>query len=58
MQTLATDAQRWGKSSESMEIERKKLIPAGRFGIPDEFGACCAFLWHECWLYNRAKYFD
>lgn len=44
MQTLATDAQRWGKSSESMEIERKKLIPAGRFGIPDEFGACCAFL--------------
>ncbi|EKZ5695665.1 SDR family oxidoreductase, partial [Klebsiella quasipneumoniae] len=28
----------------SMEIERKKLIPAGRFGIPDEFGACCAFL--------------
>lgn len=29
---------------DAMAAERKALIPAGRFGRPDEFGAACAFL--------------
>ncbi|MFO1267358.1 MAG: SDR family oxidoreductase [Rubrivivax sp.] len=28
----------------AVEAERLALTPAGRWGVPDEFGACCAFL--------------
>lgn len=33
-----------GMSMEEAFAARKALIPAGRFGQPDEFGAACAFL--------------
>jgi 3-oxoacyl-[acyl-carrier protein] reductase len=33
-----------GKTVSEVEEARKKAIPAGRFGQPDEFGAACAFL--------------
>jgi 3-oxoacyl-[acyl-carrier protein] reductase len=33
-----------GKSIEELKDARRKLIPAQRFGNPDEFGAACAFL--------------
>ena len=33
-----------GKTIEEMLEARKKTIPAGRFGSPDEFGAACAYL--------------
>jgi 3-oxoacyl-[acyl-carrier protein] reductase len=31
-------------SLEAAQAERLQTIPAGRFGVPDEFGAACAFL--------------
>jgi 3-oxoacyl-[acyl-carrier protein] reductase len=37
-------AQMQGKSFEEVHDARRKSIPAGRFGKPDEFGAACAFL--------------
>jgi 3-oxoacyl-[acyl-carrier protein] reductase len=37
-------AQMQGKSFEEIHEGRKKTIPAGRFGRPEEFGAACAFL--------------
>jgi 3-oxoacyl-[acyl-carrier protein] reductase len=37
-------AQMQNKTLEQVEAERKKNIPANRFGQPDEFGAACAFL--------------
>lgn len=33
-----------GKTFEQVHAERKKVIPAGRFGEPEEFGALCAFI--------------
>jgi 3-oxoacyl-[acyl-carrier protein] reductase len=33
-----------GKTMEQVHAERMKVIPAGRFGEPDEFGALCAFI--------------
>ncbi len=37
-------AQKTGKSIDELKDARRKLIPAQRFGNPDEFGAACAFL--------------
>ncbi|MEJ0069944.1 MAG: SDR family oxidoreductase [Pseudomonadota bacterium] len=37
-------AQAAGKPAEEMMGERKRAVPAGRFGTADEFGAACAFL--------------
>jgi 3-oxoacyl-[acyl-carrier protein] reductase len=44
MQTLANDAAQRALSPENMATERTNAIPARRFGVPEEFGACCAFL--------------
>jgi 3-oxoacyl-[acyl-carrier protein] reductase len=33
-----------GKSFDDMTAERKKAVPAGRFGTPEEFGNVVAFL--------------
>lgn len=37
-------AARTGKSEDEVRREQQALIPAGRYGTPDEFGALCAFL--------------
>jgi 3-oxoacyl-[acyl-carrier protein] reductase len=37
-------AQMQNKTFEEIHESRKKTIPAGRFGTPEEFGAACAFL--------------
>ncbi len=42
--TMAGAAEKTGKSIEELKDARRKLIPAQRFGNPDEFGAACAFL--------------
>ena len=42
--TMAAASQKTGKSIEELRDTRRKLIPAQRFGDPDEFGAACAFL--------------
>ncbi len=42
--TLAGAAQKAGKTVEEVAAARRKTVPAGRFGQPDEFGAACAFL--------------
>jgi len=44
MQTFADSVWRYGELTENMAIERRNKIPAGRFGVPEEFGAYCAFL--------------
>jgi 3-oxoacyl-[acyl-carrier protein] reductase len=33
-----------GKPFEEVHAARLKTVPAGRFGVPDEFGALCAFI--------------
>jgi 3-oxoacyl-[acyl-carrier protein] reductase len=33
-----------GKDADVMADARRKTVPAGRFGTPEEFGAVCAFL--------------
>jgi 3-oxoacyl-[acyl-carrier protein] reductase len=33
-----------GKKWEDVHADRMKVIPAGRFGTPEEFGALCAFI--------------
>lgn len=33
-----------GTSVDSISEQRRKHVPAQRFGQPDEFGACCAFI--------------
>ncbi|MFD0706280.1 3-oxoacyl-ACP reductase [Photorhabdus luminescens] len=43
-QTFKQKALRCGDSPENMAMQRSQKIPAGRFGIPEEFGAYCAFL--------------
>jgi 3-oxoacyl-[acyl-carrier protein] reductase len=42
--TLGAGARARGVPLETVREERKKAIPAGRFGESDEFGAACAFL--------------
>ena len=37
-------AQMQGKSFDEVHEARRRTIPAGRFGMPEEFGAACAFL--------------
>ena len=37
-------AQKTGQPVDSLAEARRKTIPAGRFGTPEEFGAICAFL--------------
>jgi 3-oxoacyl-[acyl-carrier protein] reductase len=37
-------AKKAGQDLEAIRAARKKSIPAGRFGTPEEFGALCAFL--------------
>ena len=42
--TMVGAAQSSGKSIEEVKDARRKQNPAQRFGMPDEFGAACAFL--------------
>ena len=42
--TLSAAAQANGTSIESIAEQRRKHVPAQRFGQPDEFGAYCAFI--------------
>jgi 3-oxoacyl-[acyl-carrier protein] reductase len=42
--TLAAMAKERGVTLEEMRLERAQAIPAGRFGMPEEFGDCCAYL--------------
>jgi 3-oxoacyl-[acyl-carrier protein] reductase len=37
-------AEKTGKKVEDIVSARIASIPARRFGTPEEFGACCAFL--------------
>jgi 3-oxoacyl-[acyl-carrier protein] reductase len=41
---ISAGAKMAGKSFDEMAQERLKTIPAGRFGIPEEFGQLCAYL--------------
>jgi 3-oxoacyl-[acyl-carrier protein] reductase len=42
--SVAHAAKQANKSVEAMSEERKKAVPAGRFGTAEEFGDACAFL--------------
>jgi len=42
--TVHGDAKKTGQNVETLLAARSKLIPARRFGSPQEFGAICAFL--------------
>ncbi len=42
--TMAGAAKKSGQDVEAVMESRKKIIPARRFGTPEEFGAICAFL--------------
>ncbi len=42
--SYAALAKQRNTSLEAAQAERLQTIPAGRFGVPDEFGAACAFL--------------
>jgi 3-oxoacyl-[acyl-carrier protein] reductase len=42
--TMASNAQKTGKSTDDVRAAQQKQIPAQRFGTPEEFGAICAFL--------------
>ncbi|MFM2263521.1 MAG: hypothetical protein RI959_2197 [Pseudomonadota bacterium] len=42
--TMASNAQKTGKSTDEVRAAQQKQIPARRFGAPEEFGAICAFL--------------
>jgi 3-oxoacyl-[acyl-carrier protein] reductase len=42
--TIAVQAKAAGTSPEAMARERYKVVPAGRFGDPAEFGDLCAFV--------------
>jgi 3-oxoacyl-[acyl-carrier protein] reductase len=41
---FATEARRQGSSEDAIAAQRGAMIPAKRFGNPDEFGQTCAFL--------------
>jgi 3-oxoacyl-[acyl-carrier protein] reductase len=42
--TFSSNAQKQGVDVEAVIDARRKTVPTGRFGTPDEFGAICAFL--------------
>ncbi|RMX08058.1 SDR family oxidoreductase [Corticibacter populi] len=42
--TFSATAEKSGRSLDEVRTAQAALIPAGRFGTPDEFGAICAFL--------------
>lgn len=42
--TFSSNAAKQGVDVESVIDARRKTVPTGRFGTPDEFGAICAFL--------------
>lgn len=42
--SFAPTAKLTGKSLDQVEEDRRKTVPANRFGTPDEFGKTCAFL--------------
>ncbi len=42
--TLEGASKKTGQSMDDIAAARRKTIPAGRFGVPGEFGATCAFL--------------
>ena len=42
--TMSGAAQKAGKTLDAIMDARRKTIPAGRFGTPEEFGSICAFL--------------
>ncbi|MBE7637152.1 SDR family oxidoreductase [Sneathiella sp. P13V-1] len=42
--TMKPAAEASGRPIEEIAAERAKMNPAGRFGLPEEFGAACAFL--------------
>ena len=42
--TFSSNAKNQGVDVETVINARRKTVPAGRFGQPDEFGAICAFL--------------
>jgi 3-oxoacyl-[acyl-carrier protein] reductase len=37
-------ARKSGQELEAVMAARRKTVPAGRFGTPEEFGALCAFI--------------
>jgi len=41
---IANQAKKTGKSPDALFAERMKTVPAGRPGLPDEFGELCAFV--------------
>jgi len=41
---MVATAKKTGRTLDDMVQERTKMIPAGRFGQPDEFGELCAFV--------------
>jgi 3-oxoacyl-[acyl-carrier protein] reductase len=41
---FASVAQKSGQNLEAVMDGRRKTVPAGRFGTPEEFGALCAFV--------------
>ena len=41
---MAAQSKKTGKSPDDLRQERMRTIPAGRFGLPDEFGELCAFV--------------
>jgi 3-oxoacyl-[acyl-carrier protein] reductase len=41
---FASVAQKSGQSLDAVMAARRKTVPAGRFGTPEEFGALCAFV--------------
>jgi 3-oxoacyl-[acyl-carrier protein] reductase len=41
---IESNAKKMGKSIEDAATARRQSIPARRFGMPEEFGAACAFL--------------
>ena len=44
LQTTERLARDSGKNIDEVMAQRKKMVPAGRFGEPSEFGQACAFL--------------
>lgn len=44
LETAGSLAKRQGRSVEEVIAERSKTIPAGRYGLPDEYGPLVAFL--------------
>jgi 3-oxoacyl-[acyl-carrier protein] reductase len=42
--TVEATAQKTGKTVEEVRAQQQALVPAGRYGTPQEFGALCAFI--------------